>query len=235
MERFPTVLIPSDWSAAVEPIGVHVQPRRGRSEAAFEQELCRYFPGKIHAGLMVPNPERPQPYVPDFAYIDPATNLHIDIEIDEPYTHDTRLPLHYRDCPKDELRNQWFLANGWIVIRLSEAQVIKSPASCCKVIASTIATLTQDSTIMTAFRQVPTLKPQPRWTFDQAQQMAARGDREQLMPEPIAPGQRKRGNAVPTRRDRVPLTFFCPECGEGPIRWQGHYICCPNCSNAGFA
>jgi very-short-patch-repair endonuclease len=249
MERFPTVLIPSAIAAAqsplqvqsilqqtLPPLGVHMKAPRGHSEKQFEHDLWRYFPGKIQTGLMVRNIECQQPYVPDFAYIDPALNLHIDIEIDEPYTYDTRQPIHYLGSKKDQQRNQYFLDQGWLIIRFSEEQVVRSPASCCKAIASAIATLLGDSTMLNPFRQVPTLKPQKRWTQAEAQSMAEQSKREKYLvaQAPTQTASKSQERQKQTSRSttglmRASFTFYCPECGDGPIRWQGHYVSCPTC------
>lgn len=258
--RFPTILFPpvlqtlrnpnsealhQALSQTVQPTAAHYRPPRGHSETQFEHDLWRYFPGKIHTGLLMQRSQDQtshpaSPYAPDFAYIDPHLNLHIDIEVDEPYTHDTRQPLHYLNCPKDELRNQCFLAWGWVVIRFSEAQVVQAPASCCKTIASTIAQISGDSSIMAPFRQVPTLKPEPRWTFADAQGMAETQHRTTYLKpsnQAVAKPRKRKPQQSSKRRSIVTanFTFYCPECGEGPIRWQGHYICCPNCQYDAFA
>ncbi|BAU11692.1 unknown protein [Leptolyngbya sp. NIES-3755] len=217
MEKLPTILFPSLDRLPLPPVGTHHKAPRGRSESQFERDLWRYFPGKIHTGLLVKRPELDQPYVPDFAYLD--RDMAIDIEIDEPYTIDTRQPLHFLDCPKDRSRNQFFTAHGWIVIRFSEAQVIKNPESCCKTIASTIAKISGDNTIMNAFRQIPTLKPDRRWTIEQAQHLATQNYREQLQLK-AAP---KQPNII-----NGDLSFHCPTCGE-LVRWRGHYVNCANC------
>lgn len=257
MEKLPLILVPESLSEAIasgneqllsvlaqtqRPGGMHYKAPRGHSESQFERDLWQFFPSKIHTGLMVHHPNRAQPYVPDFAYIDSTLNLHIDIEVDEPYTHDTRQPLHYIQAPKDEQRNQFFLQIGWVVVRFSEEQVVKSPMSCCKAIASVIATITSDNAVMNPFRQVPTLKPAKRWTFEQAQQMADQGYRETylkpLPPAKVSEKSRRKGrshnNAKRSPQPTAQLTFYCPACGEGPIRWQGHYIACPNCGYDAF-
>ncbi|MBF2001522.1 MAG: DUF559 domain-containing protein [Synechococcales cyanobacterium M58_A2018_015] len=253
MERFPTVLLPSALQSVsrdseqryqvlnqtVRPAAPHSRPPRGHSESQFEQDLWRYFPGKIHTGMMMMRADGATPYVPDFAYIDPDCHLHIDIEIDEPYTYDTRQPLHYLNCTKDQQRNQAFLNWGWVIIRFSEAQIVQAPASCCKTIASLVATLTDDNCLMSAFRSVPTLKPERRWTKLEAQQMAAVNYRARYLapPQPIAKSRKRKSQPSPRSRSVVTthFTFYCPACGEGPIRWQGHYICCPNCRYDAFA
>jgi very-short-patch-repair endonuclease/predicted RNA-binding Zn-ribbon protein involved in translation (DUF1610 family) len=255
MEKLPTILVPSiilesrrqgqdhlqqTLSQTLPPIGLRYKTPKGHAETQFERDLWHYFPGKIHTGLTVQHPDYEQPYIPDFVYIDPHLNLHIDIEIDEPYAYVSREPLHYLGCAKDATRNQFFLDSGWLVIRFSEAQVVKQSASCCKAIAATIATLTNDNTAMHPFRQVPTLKPELRWTQAEAQQMAENAIREQYS-QPYALEQsvkRKRKKPQTIRKVSIVsanFTFYCPECGDGPIRWQGHYVQCPNCSYDAFA
>jgi very-short-patch-repair endonuclease len=256
MARFPTILLPptlknldpnnpdvfhQTLSQTIKPVAAHYKPPRGHSESQFEYDLWRYFPGKIHTGLLMPRPDQASPYTPDFTYIDPCSNLHIDIEVDEPYTYDTRQPLHYLNCPKDQQRNRRFLEWGWVVIRFSEVQVVKHPASCCKTIASVVGQITGDNSLMVSFRQVPTLKPEPCWTHQDAKHMAEAHYREsyltQSQPEPKSSKRKRRKQNQPFRSRVLTanFTFYCPECGEGPIRWQGHYICCPNCQYDAFA
>jgi hypothetical protein len=272
MTKFPIVLVPpalqgatpqrlqQGLSQTVLPSTVSYRPPRGHAERQFERDLWRYFPGRIHSGLVM-QPKRPAfeqtsertsaqapkpavPYAPDFVYIDATLNLHIDIELDEPYTYDTRQPLHYCDCPKDRLRNQRFLDWGWVVIRFSERQAVKSPDGCCKAIASLIATLTQDSSIMVPFRQVSTLKPERCWTKAEAEQMAVSQFRDSYLKSVVSEAHRTPVQQSAVRRKpqasrptfaASSLTFYCPECGEGPIRWQGHYIACPTCRYDAFA
>lgn len=254
MEKLPTILIPPALSdlefpqrlavlrQTVSPIGTHHKAPKGHSETQFERELWNYFPGKIHAGLMLCRPGGAQPHVPDLAYIDPDTHLHIDIEIDEPYSHVSRQPLHYLGNRKDEQRNQAFLAQGWVIIRLSEQQVVKFPAGCCKAIASVIAMLTGNSGIMTSFRQIPTLKPERRWTFTEATQMAEQERREQY----LAQASKKLtqdsqmdgfGNLPRDRKNKLlmnrNLVFYCPICGES-VQWKSHYVQCSNCRYDNF-
>jgi len=256
LAQFPTVLVPAQVVEAAKsdlqrlhqqlqqttpPEGVHHRVPKGHSEGDFERHLWQYFPGKIHTGLLLPRPDSPQAYMPDFALIEPSLNLHLDIEVDEPYTHETRQPLHFLESEKDQIRNEWFLKWGWVVIRFSEVQVVRSPASCCKAIAATLATLTRDSHLMLPFRSVPTLKPMPRWTKAEAQQMADTQIREQYLSASSAkPTIAKKSRKPAARVAQKPVvsanfTFYCPECGEGPIRWQGHYVCCPTCGCDTFA
>lgn len=81
-------------------------PQKGRHEIFFQQHLNKYFPGNIHNNLQVIIPGFQYPYTPDFAYISKNNNLHIDIELDEPYTYKNgKKPTHYGGSRKDAKRN----------------------------------------------------------------------------------------------------------------------------------
>ena len=115
-------------------------------------------------------------YTPDFAYIDPDANLHIDIEIDEPYEYKSRKPLHC--IGQDEKRNRFFTNGFWVVIRFSEEQVIRYPERCCKKVAEIIADVTSDESILRKFANVSPLTFTPRWTVEGAKQMASKNYRQ---------------------------------------------------------
>lgn len=98
----------------------------------FAQILSDYFPDLIHMGWQIELSNGI--LTPDIAYIDPATNLHIAIEVDE-MRGDTHPPENRNSLPDQEY-NQNLMDARWIVVRFSEAQVIQSPQSCCKAIAT---------------------------------------------------------------------------------------------------
>jgi len=150
----------------------------GSSEALLGNALNLYFPNRIYIGLTLTIPDRSGwSYDPDFAYLDKTTGLRIDIEVDEPYTHQTGEPIHYRG--KDERRNSFFLARGWLVIRFSERQVVLSPNRCCKTIAQVIAELTGDSSVLNPFTTISDLEPVPQWTYEEALDMSRCKHRDQ--------------------------------------------------------
>lgn len=155
--------------------------QRGTAEAQFGGHLNRYFPGKIYTRLTLNIPDFPYPYTPDFAYIDGKLNLYIDIEIDEPYAYHTKEPTHYVGAEKDNRRNNHFSDKGWIVIRFSEEQVVCYPHSCCKSIAGAIAQITGDSQSMRQFANTPDIQPARQWTKYEADEMAARGERNRYL------------------------------------------------------
>jgi very-short-patch-repair endonuclease len=115
-------------------------------EQDFAQVLSKYFPNLIHVGWQVELSNGM--FVPDFAYIDPDTNLHIAIEVDEPGDRSIKDAKEY---------DQNLMDAGWIVIRFSESQVIQSPQSCCKAIATILDQLWGVPQLMHRFAEVSDL------------------------------------------------------------------------------
>jgi len=152
---------------------------KGYSEEGFLKYLQKYFPGKIHTNLKLIIPSSTLYYHPDFAYIDLQTGLHIDIEVDEPYFHKTKKPTHFLNS--DNNRNSFFSRKGWIVIRFSERQVIMQTRSCCKTIATIIAETIGDEKILDKFDNIPNLKKEKQWTFNEATKMAKRNSRKEYL------------------------------------------------------
>lgn len=122
-------------------------------------------------------------YTPDFAYIDKARKIYIDIEIDEPYTprqypkNPALILTHCIGDDKDKRRNSFFQSRDWYIIRFSEKQVLRYPDRCCKFIAQVISEHTGDASILQQFSQLPDLKPEPGWTDDEAFKKAEKRDR----------------------------------------------------------
>jgi very-short-patch-repair endonuclease len=152
-----------------EPKRLRRTAQRGRSEEQFYNALSRHF-GKNYIRKSMQLGDFASPYAPDFCFIDAATGMHIDIEIDEPYVADSKEPIHYRD--KDTDRNAFFTQNGWLVIRFSEEQIVKYPAACC----TQIEALRQFALYLAP--DLPAHVPQvPHWTRAEAIKMAERGAR----------------------------------------------------------
>ena len=142
----------------------------GVSEKTFYQITKRVFPNIVQ-GLAFHNPKFPHPYSADFLIVH-TSGLSIDIEIDEPYVGNTKEPHHCIDQRKDNIRNQFFNNNNWVVIRFSEKQAVKYPYCCCKVIAQVIAKVSGDYTFEYQLKNVPSLPPEPMWTIKQAKKWA---------------------------------------------------------------
>jgi len=146
--------------------------QRGLSEDYFENYLNKWFERRIFKGYSFITPEEYQPYQPDFIYQD-NYNLHIDIEIDEPYIYRSKIPIHYIDNIDDFKRDDFFLnQKGWIVIRFAEEQVVKYPNECCKVIAKAIYDLTNNDSFLNALSGYGELQKINNWTIPEANEMA---------------------------------------------------------------
>jgi len=123
--------------------------------------------------------------VPDFIYIDTNINLHIDIEVDEPYAFKEREPVHYQD--KDLKRNQFFSDRSWLILRFSEEQVVRYPDSCYKFLAQVVSKFVEEIDL-SAFDSIPDLASQPQWTLGESREMLLRDYRQtylHLLPKRI--------------------------------------------------
>ncbi len=90
--------------------------------------------GFIDRKLINPNVLDAKYYYPDI--IVGISNIFLDIEIDEPYTMDGRLPVHC--IGSDDYRNDYFSFHGWEIIRFSEKQIVNYPEKCIATITNTI-------------------------------------------------------------------------------------------------
>lgn len=130
-----------------------LRTKSGISEEFFFKHLTKYFGSSIfkNCGIMSEN----IPYRADFYYFDKKYNLHIDIEIDEPYTYDKKEPIHYEDNDHDNYRNMIFLSHNWIVLRFAEEQVVCQPEECCKFIVNVINEICFDELVQnTSLKQI---------------------------------------------------------------------------------
>ena len=141
---------------------------KGKFEDYFYGYLIKWFGSKIKLNTELGYFENP--YIPDFAFIDTTTGLHIDIEIDEPYIAKNNEPIHY--IGSDDNRNNYFIENNWVVIRFAEKQVAEYPDSCCKVIAVIINSILDDNHYISLFTVIEDLSPINCWTFEESIQMA---------------------------------------------------------------
>lgn len=75
-------------------------------------------------------------YYPDLLLLHNESNILFDIEIDEPYTFDDRVPIHYGDI--DDIRNNYYTDIGFFVLRFSEDQIVNTPLACYNLIIDCI-------------------------------------------------------------------------------------------------
>jgi len=142
---------------------------RGKSEIIFLKSLLNRFGRKIQ---MDTTPDTYKKYYyPDFTYICELTNLHIDIEIDEPYSFTDKTPIHYIGS-RDESRNEYFLSYNWVVIRFSEKQIIQEADNCIELIKNVVDSILKKQLLINNPVQL-----QNRWSYEEALLMAANNER----------------------------------------------------------
>jgi hypothetical protein len=138
--------------------------KRGAAELKFLELLLSKFKGMVYVD-MVPRFSgsfNKNTYNPDFTFICKETDLHIDIEIDEPYTLVEKKPIHYIGS-EDEGRNDFFLNNNWCIIKFSERQIEESPLLCIETIQSVYDSLIKMSTTYNS-----EVKIEKRWTYEES-------------------------------------------------------------------
>jgi len=176
--------------------------KKGVSERFFSHHLQSLFEDKIFVDLKLRGRTSEKNYKPDFVYFDKATNLHIDIEIDEPYTLLTREAIHWKDysdpfynSPDDFLkmeydsfgndeithtdRDEEILENGWPVVRFSEEQVVRYPTKCCELIKEIIDVVELKRGFSRSF--TTDLPIHDIWTYDKADELSKANYRESYL------------------------------------------------------
>lgn len=138
--------------------------KRGAAELRFLEQIDSELKGLIFVD-MVPRLDSAvsrNTYNPDFTFICKQTNLHIDIEIDEPYSISEKLPIHYIGS-SDDKRNEFFLNNNWCIIRFSERQIIQNTSECIETIKSIY------NSIIGMYSYYSTnLSIEARWTYEES-------------------------------------------------------------------
>lgn len=148
--------------------------KKGASEQKFYNKLTNSFPGKIFQNK---NFEMfGYSYHPDFIYYDESSRIHIDIEVDEPYSFEEKVPIH--TLGSDDVRNKCFINNNWIVIRFAEEQVITQPVECCKIIENTIKYLNFELKEEISITEGVNIKQIEMWGIFEAEEMINENYRE---------------------------------------------------------
>lgn len=114
------------WDELVRTLEQSVKPERstsrvtkGVTEDFFTNELKKSINLDVQQSLMLKFTGNEKGYYPDIVISDKETGLLIDIEIDEPYIGASGEPVHFIQGG-DEKRDEYFVNNGWIVIRFAE-------------------------------------------------------------------------------------------------------------------
>lgn len=152
----------------------------GVSEERFLAHMKKHLPGQISFGHTYLPQGYSHPYSADMEIILPC-GLGIQVEIDEPYVGKSREPHHCSDNDKDTNRDRYFLAQGWVIIRFSEKQVVTNPEGACGAIASLIFELTQDPCVLKVMGLADTLDPDPQWDSNKSRMMEKLKFREKYL------------------------------------------------------
>lgn len=138
------LLIRTRQSAEIETYEVDESVRKGISEIWFYKQIKKVIEPRggevsINKKVMIFGHLDLESMSTNFFYPDIAIiieNLYIDVEIDEPYTMDSKLPIHC--VGSDDYRNYYFASNGWEIIRFSEQQIVEHTEKCIETIKNTI-------------------------------------------------------------------------------------------------
>jgi hypothetical protein len=182
--KYPKIPIPERKEMLMEILKASIDPsitiisKKGKAESLFLPLLQEYFGNSIIWDKTVSYSNTIDPYIPDFIFHEPTTNLKIDIEIDEPYVLSTGEPIHfdYLENPNlynsdilniDDERNLFFQSKGWFVVRFSEEQVIKNGRGCCKFLAQLIFNITENSVYLNSLKDFVDLNLHLFWFLEQ--------------------------------------------------------------------
>lgn len=151
---------------------------RGKQELNFLQVLLDSFPNMIFMDKAPLNKFGSPIFFPDFTFVCEKTNLHFDIEIDEPYSMENKMPIHYTQINNhiDENRNNYFLEINWVVIRFSEKQIVQSPLQCIETISSIYDAIINSKNTYKCFVDID-----KAWTYEEALVKANNNERSRYI------------------------------------------------------
>ena len=180
-DSFPAVKVPQYDTSILIPqhdqtettVGV-MEPVLLRSLHKMCQELNNII---VLNNVKLPILNRNYSYRPDVCLYWKERNIYIDIEVDEPYDIVSRKPIHYKGN-SDNLRDRYFIRNGWCVIRFSEQQIHDNIEGVTNYIKRVLRWLTDDEYINFEGNTLDTIE---RWSYDQGNQMASDNIREHYL------------------------------------------------------
>jgi hypothetical protein len=120
-------------------------------------------------------------FFPDLILLHKDSNIFIDIEIDEPYSYEDRLPIHYGNI--DENRNNYFTDNGFFVIRFSEDQIVYNTKMCIVFIEECINSIKKSirvSDLLKNSKSFNNIKCKS-WNYEEAFNMAFENSRKNVL------------------------------------------------------
>ncbi len=136
-------------------------------------------------------------YFPDCIICWPEYNIYIDVEIDEPYDIESGTPIHFLNS-RDDSRDVYLVEHGWCVIRIAEEQVVNTVDKIIERIKHYLYRLTSDNRIEFDYNEDINL---PRWTYEEAQELANNHSREKLLDIPEKNYIISKDNKVESNKD----------------------------------
>lgn len=172
---YPILLIPEgvkqgNFEPLILPSKSNESTKLGASEMDFGWTLKKYFDPHIFSQQQLLPLNHTAAYSADFLFVEPNTNLHIDLEIDEPFTLLTHEPIHC--VGMDDYRNKCFVQANWIVLRFAEEQVKSQPLRCLRVLANVIYQYTYNDSWQLLFQDVERLTPLWQWTTKKSRKLS---------------------------------------------------------------
>lgn len=169
---------------------IEIESKKGSSEKFFFDYIKSNSPMEKkgflvlqNRGIQTPAWNRSKyPYSCDILIIDPFYKFTLNVEIDEPYTLDEKLPIHFVEKDneneiydyKDYFRDSDFSEDfNWPVLRFAEEQVVRWPEICLYTIHDFIEVMINKRGLFELSElDIPEDFFKERWTEDEAKNMA---------------------------------------------------------------
>lgn len=183
-KEFPSLKVPKKNTPVLKPLVNKIGTTVGVMEPILLEHLINMSKGidgiKVIENMKLPILNRNYSYKPDFCLYWEKKNLYIDIEIDEPYDIVSRKPIHYQGNG-DNLRDRYFIRNGWCVIRFAEQQVKENIKGVINYVKRVLRWLTNENGIKI---HKDTLATIDRWSHEEAAEMSSNNVREHYLDLP---------------------------------------------------
>ena len=117
--------------------------------------LQQHLSGTLYQRMKLHIPSIDYAWEPALAYIDPAFNLHIAIDMSLD-SENAAIVM------RNDLAERFLVDLGWIIIKFSQEQILENSIECCKEFAKLLDRLSIDKTVLPSFADIPDLVPVKR-------------------------------------------------------------------------
>ena len=179
--HYPFWLLELSGTPVLKPVTI-CSTTTGVTEPLLRKAVSKHIASCSNIHLLetvaLPIRNRDYGYIPDIALFIADCNCYLDIEIDEPYDLITRKPIHHKN-QSDQLRNLYFIENGWAVCRFSEQQIVEQMPAVLNTISQFITYLTGQHYAYSIDKIE--IKSELRWDYQVALEMERNKIREQYL------------------------------------------------------